>query len=61
MHGTTADILLDEVSVYLLHTLFLAREDYDTLLLCLENFTQNAILLLLIAHISRLLNLLCRL
>ena len=52
MHGTTIDILLDEVSVYLLYTLLLAREDYDTLLLCLEDFTQNTILLLLIAHIS---------
>lgn len=60
MHGTTADILLDEISVYLLHTLLLAREDYDTLLLSLEDFTQDAILLPLIAHISRLLYFLCR-
>ena len=60
MHGATADILLDKVSVYLLHALFLAREDYNTLLLCLEYLTQDAILLLGIAHISRLLYLLSR-
>ncbi len=61
MHGATADILLDEGSVYLLYTLLLAREDYDALLLGLEDFTQDAFLLLLIANVCRLMNLLGRL